>query len=164
MNIRELRKEISNFNKKSESLIINNNIIEDKPIKNYRGNQFDLEKFQNTMSYMEYVKNNSKNKKVFVNQKTYFVHDNITDLSNKLDEISFKKKWGRLDNYSMKNRINEYLERIVELGEINPFEKEYIQKKLEKLALEKKLNKVSELVYDDKEGKISNIPILKTLI
>ncbi len=171
MNLAEIRREISNFNKKQlkdevikNEEIKNNELKENKPIKDYRGNQFDLDKFKNTISYMEYVKNNSKNKKIIANPKNSVLHENINDLSSKLDEMSFKKKWNRLDNYSMKNRINEYLDRIVELGEINPFEKEYIQKKLEKLALDKKLNKISELVYDDKDGKITDIPILKSLI
>ncbi len=177
--LKELREKISDFN--NESVLCNNNndnnvevdkIIstsetkEDKEpvIKEYRGNQFDLDKFKSTISYMEYVKNNSKNKKVLIHEKVSTFFNSENDLSDKLNELSFKKKWNRLDMYSKKSRIKEYLNRMVEQGEINPLEQEYIQKKLEKMIVEKKLTKNSEIEYDENTGLIKDIPILKTLL
>lgn len=177
--LKELRSKIYNFN--NESILCNDNndsdIENDKiissseskeekvaPIKEYRGNQFDLDKFKSTISYMEYIKNNSKNKKQLIHEKVSTLYNCDDELSNKLNELSLKKKWNRLDMYSKKTRIKEYLTRMVEQGEINPIEQEYIQKKLEKMVLEKKLTKNTELEYDENDGVIKDIPILKTLL
>jgi len=56
MLFKNIKEDIQKFNNSHNSDIPNE--LEKIPIKEYRGNQHDLDTYLNTINYMEYIKNN----------------------------------------------------------------------------------------------------------
>lgn len=132
--------------------------------KEYRGNQHDLDTYLNTINYMEYIKNNRKN-----GRKTQVIsHENtfsdISSLQKHFETTQYMKKWSRLDLFLKKNKIKEFLEKKIRDNIISSDKKEHYFKLLINLLNDKKLNKKSEIVYDENNGYIIDIPIFKSLI
>jgi len=136
-----------------------------KPIKEYRGNQHDLDVFNQQISLYEYRRMIHKSKlQSGMAPKIIDKYATIDDLQHKLDEKQYKKKWTKLDLFSKKNKLKEYLNTSIVNGIIQSHQLEYCYKKLEEMIIDKKITKQSEIDYNSEEGIINDIYILKTLI
>lgn len=153
-------KNIETFNKENNDASIEVKEPEPKIIKEYRGNQFELDSWLNRMQYNEYIKNNSKNKKVIKNKREAIQFENETTCYNAVEQASIKKKWARLDIYTKKNRIDEYLNRLQTNGTITETNKIEFRTKYHKMISDKTL-KTKDILYDDNEGIIKDIYTLK---
>jgi len=152
MNFLNIYNRVQEFNnsKPEES----KNIIENN--KEYRGNQHDLDTFNNTVQYIDYKKNLRKEKLSVkkVQAKTY---DDYNSIQQAIEDSQYKKKWSRLDTYCKKVKISQYIEKQVESGEIeNHLMKECIAH-LYRLLEQKKLNKKGNVEYDSDIGEITSI-------
>ena len=160
--LKQLQQNIHKFNSLEKVDIPVNPTIEIK--KEYRGNQHDLDTYLNTINYMEYVKNNKKNgrkTKVISHENTF---SDISSLQEYFETNQYMKKWSRLDLFLKKNKIKEFLEKKVNDEVISDNKKEHYFRLLTNLLNNKKLNKKSEVVYDENNGYIVDIPIFKSLI
>lgn len=160
--LKQLQQNIHKFNSLEKVDIPVNPTIEIK--KEYRGNQHDLDTYLNTINYMEYVKNNKKNgrkTKVISHENTF---SDISSLQEHFETNQYMKKWSRLDLFLKKNKIKEFLEKKVKDEVISDNKKEHYFRLLTNLLNNKKLNKKSEVVYDENNGYIVDIPIFKSLI
>jgi len=160
--LKQLQYNIKQFNSMDDDDTPSTPAVEIK--KEYRGNQHDLDTYLNTINYMEYVKNNKKN-----GRKTQVIsHENtfsdITSLQEHFETNQYMKKWSRLDLFLKKNKIKEFLEIKVKDNVIPSDKKDHYFKLLTNLLNNKKLNKKSEIVYDENNGYIIDIPIFKSLI
>jgi hypothetical protein len=135
-----------------------------QPIKEYRGNQYDLDQFKNKLSYMEYQKLNAKHKKQVAVKNNVELVNTIDELEAKLLENQFKKKWTKLDNYSKKVKLKEYTNELCVKKELSDDQSLLVYTQLEKLVLEKKLSKKTDIVYNETTGKIIEIPAMKKLV
>ena len=94
MNFLNIYNRVQEFNnsKPEES----KNIIENN--KEYRGNQHDLDTFNNTVQYIDYKKNLRKEKLSVkkVQAKTY---DDYNSIQQAIEDSQYKKKWSRSDTY-----------------------------------------------------------------
>ena len=160
--LKQLQNNIQRFNSMEED----NNLLQ--PVtqikKEYRGNQHDLDTYLNTINYMEYVKSTRKN-----GRKTQaLIHENtFTDISSIQDHFEtnqYMKKWSRIDLFLKKNKIKEFLENKVKEEVIIKDKKEHYFKLLINLLYNKKLNTKSQIIYDENNGYIIDIPIFKSLI
>ena len=132
--------------------------------KEYRGNQHDLDTYLNTVNYMEYVKNNRKNgrkTKAISHENTF---SDLTSIQEHFEKNQYMKKWSRLDLFLKKNKIKEFLDKKINEEIIPNTKSEYYFKLLTNLLNNKKLNKKSEIIYDENNGYIIDIPIFKSLI
>ena len=152
MNLDKLTSDILEFNNSNPDEA-KNIINSDKP---YRGNQHDLDTFINTIQYIEYKKGLKKKTRI-ISQKELVTYDNPNDIMSILSDSQYKKQWSRLDVYSKKNKISEYIEKEVKKGNLNQeLMKEYIAH-LFRLIEQKKLNKKGNIEYDADNGIIINI-------
>lgn len=189
MNLSAIRESIQQFNVSSndlkfkkpiEKLVSNSNISTEYSsinIKNtdtdneqkskqkeYRGNQYELDQFKNKISYMEYKKLNAKNKKQLTVKNNVDLVETFDELEAKLLDNQFKKKWTKLDIYSKKVKLKEYLEELYKKNELTEDQYELIYKQLETLIIEKKLSKKTDILYNETNGKITEIPYMKKLV
>ena len=152
MNLTELAASINKFNNSIPGEA--RNVI--KSDKEYRGNQYELDNFMNTIQYIEYKKT-LKKKTQPVYQREYVTHDTGDALLSVLEEGQYKKKWSRLDTYCKREKISEYIQKEVDNGNI----KQSIMKEciahLFRLLEQKKLNKKGNIEYDSDNGKITSI-------
>ena len=160
--LKQLQNNIQQFNSMEE----NNNLLQPVPQikKDYRGNQHDLDTYLNTINYMEYVKNNRKNGRktqVLGHENTF---NDISSIQAHFETNQYRKKWSRLDLFLKKNKIKEFLENKVKEEVIIKDKKEHYFKLLTNLLNNKKLNKKYEIIYDENNGYIIDIPIFKSLI
>jgi hypothetical protein len=162
MLFKNIKEDIQKFNNSHNSDIPNE--LEKIPIKEYRGNQHDLDTYLNTINYMEYIKNNRKNgrkTKVISHENTF---DNISSLQDHLEKTQFNKKWSRLDNYLKKIKLKEFLKNKIKNEIIAEEKYDFYYSILINMLNNKKLNKKTELIYDEENANIVDIPIFKSLI
>ena len=152
MNLTELADSINKFNNSNPGEA--KNVI--KSDKEYRGNQYDLDNFINTIQYIEYKKT-LKKKPLVGNPKEYVTHDNGDALLSILEEGQYKKKWSRLDTYCKREKISEYIEKEVDNGNIGQSNMKECIAHLFRLLEQKKLNKKGNIEYDSDNGKITSI-------
>ena len=148
MNFDELKEKIQKFNDNDSTGKVT--LIENK---NYRGNQHDLQTFMQRVSFEEYKK---KVKKTYV-QKNETIYSSADDIQEMLEKSQYKKKWGRLDNYCKKVKIKEYLNNLINNGDLNKDKYDEYFEWCEDKIKKKKLNKKNEIDYNDVEGKINKI-------
>ncbi len=153
MNLAILTESINKFNNTSVE-DSRNKIESSKP---YRGNQHDLDTFNNTIQYIEYKKNLRKNKKNIKIPQNNNVFDDMESLQEKLYNDQFKKNWSRLDVYSKKTKISEYMEELVKDKKIEEENVKNIIANIYRLLEQKKLNKKGNIEYDSENGKILSI-------
>jgi hypothetical protein len=158
-NVRNL---VNDFNKKDNSQGIDLNLepVPPKVIKEYKGNQYQLDAWLNQLQYNEYVKNNAKNKKVVKNKRDAIQFETAESCYDAVVQASIKKKWARLDTYTKKNRVDEYLNRMVENNNIDEANKLELKQRLNKMIDDKSL-KPKDIVYDDEVGIIKDITAIK---
>ena len=149
---KELYSSIKNFNNSNPEDA--KNIIESNTI--YRGNQHDLDTFNNTIQYIEYKKNLRKNKKT-TKVNTNETYNNLEELHKTIEESQYKKKWSRLDNYCKKQKISEYIEKEVKDGELEQSSMKDCIAYLYRLLEQRKLNKKGNIEYDSDNGQIISI-------
>jgi hypothetical protein len=155
----------SNISTEYNSINIKNTDNEQKnKHKEYRGNQYELDQFKNKISYMEYKKLNAKNKKQLIVKNNVDLVETVDELEAKLLDNQFKKKWTKLDIYSKKVKLKEYLDDLYKKNELTEVQFELIYKQLETLIIEKKLSKKTDILYNETIGKITEIPHMKKLI
>ena len=127
--------------------------------------EHDLDVFNQQISLYEYRRMIHKSKlQSGMAPKIIDKYATIDDLQHKLDEKQYKKKWTKLDLFSKKNKLKEYLNTSLVNGIIQSHQLEYCYKKLEEMIIDKKITKQSEIDYNSEEGIINDIYILKTLI
>ena len=149
----------SNNNESETRLSTQNvdNVNQQSSKREYKGNQYELDMFKQKIQYIEYKKHNAKNKKVNPNaNKVNTVFANTDELEKELDKTAYKKPWARLDMYSKKKKIKEYLESQIQLGELKGTIDIYYPK-MEQMIHEKKLTKKSEVDYDQETCTITRI-------
>lgn len=152
MSFEKLHLSIQEFNQSNPS--DSKNIIENN--KEYRGNQHDLDTFNNTIQYIEYKKNLKKNKKT-IKQKTVETYNDVESIQKSINELQYKKKWSRLDTYCKKEKISEYIEKEVGNGTIGKASMKECIAHLFRLLEQKKLNKKGNIEYDSDIGEITSI-------
>jgi len=148
MEFEEIKKKIKKFNNNDSD---SKNIVEEK--KNYRGNQHDLTTFIQRVSFEDYKK---KMKKTYI-QKNEKVFSDANEIQKMLEQNQYKKKWGRLDNYCKKMKIKEYLNNMINNGDLNTNNYDKYFNSCMNRVRNKKLNKKNEIEYDDIQGKIKKI-------
>lgn len=171
MDILNIRTNIANFNNNIEvkhdtsiqDNIDNTTISINKHINENLG-QYTMNQFLYKLSYNEYKKKLNKHYKPPSNIDDVVVYENTEQLTQELEKNQYKKKWSKLDNYSKKVKINEYITGLVANNTIQENQKMTIIRKLEQLVADKKLNKKNEIQYDEINGYITDIPIVKLLI
>ena len=164
INIFNSEKSLENSKKTLELEIRSENENCKKPIKEYRGNQHDLDTYLNTINYMEYVRNNRKNvlKTQVITQENTF--NDISSIQSHFEKNQFNKKWSRLDRFLKKIKLDEFISKQITENNITIDKKKYYLDILIRMLDNKKLNKKSEIIYDENNGYIVNIPIFKSLI
>jgi len=166
MILNNIKENIKKFNNSENSnhYDLKSKELDKIPIKEYRGNQHDLDTYLNTLNYMEYIKNNRKNvrkTKVISHENTF---DNVSSLQDHFEKTQFNKKWSRLDTFLKKKKLNEFIMNKINT-EVIPEEKyDYYYNILINMLNDKLLNKKSEIVYDEVNANIVDIPIFKSLI
>lgn len=152
MDLERLTKDILEFNN-SKPDEAKNIIPSDRE---YRGNQHDLDTFINTIQYIEYKKGLKKKQRV-ISKKECVTYNNTDDMMAALAENQYKKQWSRLDVYSKKNKISEYIQKEVENGNIEESIMKECIAHLFRLIEQKKINKKGNIEYDPEKGIITNI-------
>ena len=90
------------------------------------------------------------------NKKMINVFENTKDLSDFLNKTEYKKKWNRLDSYQKRVKVKEYIDHLINTGELSIEQSKLIQIKLDVLIHSKKLKKVD---YDIENACIKNIEL-----
>lgn len=125
-----------------------NNIL----IKKYNENlKSYLNKIHNT-NYNSYFENTENETNDTENQSSIVNSDNITET-----EEYYKKHWNKLNIIHKKIKIKEFINNLP----INKESKKNIITKILTLLNNKKINKNKDIEYDNINGKIISIPILK---
>ena len=152
MSLQTLYDEIQKFNNGNQDS--NKNVVNSN--KEYRGNQHDLDTFNNTIQYIEYKKNLRKEKLTIrkVEAKTY---DSYESVQQAIENSQYKKIWSKLDTYCKKVKISEYIENEVEEGRISRHLKKECIAHIFRLLEQKKLNKKGNIEYDSENGVITSI-------
>jgi hypothetical protein len=83
--------------------------------------------------------------------------NNITILSETVEDYYYKKQWNKLNIIHKKIKIKEFINNLM----IQKEEKKKLINNLMKLVNDKKLIKKNDIEYDVINGKIISIPILK---
>lgn len=89
-------------------------------------------------------------------KKMFNVFENTNDLSDFLNKHEYKKKWNRLDNYQKRVKVKEYIDHLVNKGELSIEHSKLLQIKLDVLIHSKKLKKVD---YDIENACIKSIEL-----
>jgi hypothetical protein len=152
MDFQSLYSKIQNFN--NTNPISTKNIVDFN--KEYRGNQHDLDTFNNTVQYIEYKKNLRK-EKLTIRKVSATTYDNYDSIQEAIENSQYKKKWSRLDTYCKKVKISEYIEKQTDSGEIEQLIMKDCIAHLYRLLEQKKLNKKGNIEYDSDKGVITSI-------
>lgn len=129
----------------------------------YKGNQYELDMFKKKIQFIDYKKHNAKNKKVLptVNRVSH-VCETTEELEQQLAKKDIKKTWSRLDMFSKKQKIREFLHRQIMEGTLKGPADTYFPT-LEKMVQEKKLTKKSDVEYDVETGTITQITSMASI-
>ena len=123
-----------------------------------QGGQYDLDKHKYRIGQIEYRKLISKNKKhVYTNPNGRTVYEDANELMDKLESQKYKKKWSRLTPVYKKDRVKEYLQKLVSGNELDREKQEIVYKHLCTMINTGLLTKKEDIEYNDIEGYIVNI-------
>jgi len=127
-------------------------------VKERQGGQYDLDKHKYRIGQIEYRKLISKNKKhVYTNPNGRTVYEDANELMDKLESQKYKKKWSRLTPVYKKDRVKEYLQKLVLGNELDREKEEIVYKHLCTMINTGLLSKKEDIEYNDSEGYIVNI-------
>lgn len=119
------------------------------------GGQYDLDKHKYRISQIEYRKLISKNKKqVHTNPNGKVVYEDANELMDKLETQKYKKKWSRLNAFCKKDRIKQYLAKLVDSNELTKNASEIAYKHLCTMINTDLLSKKEDIEYNDADGYI----------
>ena len=95
-----------------------------------------------------------------INEKTESNITNMDEILDKERETSNLLPWSKLENFTKIEKLNDYVDRYIEINNMNKTDNKKLKDFL-KDALEKKRLKISkEITYDKTTGIIKNIPSL----
>jgi len=160
MNLAELISDIASFNNSNAESAKN----DCQPVKNYRGNQHELDTYLNTIKYMEYkkqIRKNVKQTKVVSHENTFMDNESV---QKHFEESQYKKKWSRLDNFLKRKKIEEFIKKKLDENIINLENESKYKIMLIKQLNNKKLNTKKDITYDEINGTISDIPFFNKMI
>jgi hypothetical protein len=123
-----------------------------------QGGQYDLDKHKYRIGQIEYRKLISKNKKhVYTNPNGKTIYEDANELMDRLESQKYKKKWSRLTPVYKKDRVKDYLQKLVSGNELDREKQEIVYKHLCTMINTGLLTKKEDIEYNDSEGYIVNI-------
>ena len=124
------------------------------------GNMHQLNQHKWKQQYINYKRDLKKfpdgQKKI-----TYEVVESNDDLMDIISKNEFKVKWGKLDAYLRKKKIDEYVNTLLEQNKIDTKDSIKLKRDLKVLVGHGKLKKSSEVDYDIENTCIKSIKCLK---
>ena len=135
------------------TLYINMNTIVNKMSKEYYESLLKQVKFQNMSSYIEPI-NNRIDK---YNIKENIIEPNTVSETQYSEDYHYKKTWNKLNIVHKKLKLKEFVNNL----ETDIINKKELLSKLNKMLKTKKITKKNDVIYDDENGRVISIPILK---
>tara|TARA_B110000902_G_C14219131_1_gene554406 strand:+ start:741 stop:1220 length:480 start_codon:yes stop_codon:yes gene_type:complete len=155
MDFNEIITSVDTFN----NLNIVNKIDRAVYVDKKKGNQYELDQFNWTMkcrNYRHKMKHISKGFKV----KIYDTVDSLENLQDILYKNDVSQPWSRLEKHHKLEKISDYIKTLSFNSSNLKLIKTHVYTKFKK----GKLKSSKDVIYDKKECKIINIPIVKDYI
>ena len=153
--------EMRNNIRKKNQLMVNFSQDNYQPVKKVlNGNMHELNQHKWRQQYLNY-KRDLKKYPDGQKKQNYEIVESNDDLMDLISKNQFKVKWGKLDGYLRKKKIDEFVDKLFIDEKLTKSECDTLKIELKKLISNGKLKKSSDVEYDIENTTILNIKCLK---